>query len=116
MRCVEVIECTVTDGAMPDFVNAVQQWERAALRHPAAPGHHAVLFDQESPARVTIVTQFRDIETADEFAASGLLDRFMEGVLRCVEPSTSRRRYDLFYAAGGEGPRAIFGETPRDDA
>ncbi len=114
MRCIEIMECTVSDGAMPDFVNAVQQWERAALAHPAAPMHHAVLLDEINPARVTIITQFADHETADRFAESNLIDQFMEGVLRCIEPSSSGRRFDLFYASGSGGPHAIFGELPHE--
>lgn len=111
MRCVEIIECTVADGGMQDFVNAVQQWERAALAHEAAPMHHAVLLDDINPARVTIVTQFADQETADRFADSNLIDQFMAGVLSCIEPSASGRRFDLFYASGSGGPHAIFGEA-----
>jgi hypothetical protein len=111
MRCIEVIECTVADGAMPDFVNAVQQWERAALAHPDAPMHHAVLLDDLNPARVMIITQFADQETADRFAESDLIDHFMAGVLRCIEPSSSGRRFDLFYASGSGGPHAVFGEV-----
>lgn len=98
---------------MPDFVNSVQQWERAALAHDSAPEHHAVLVDPEDPHKVMIVTQFADQETADAFADSGLLERFMEGVVRCSVGTAISRAYDLFYAAGGGGPRAIFGETPR---
>lgn len=113
MRCVEVLECTVADGAMQNFVNAVQQWERAALAHPDAPMHHAVLLDDINPARVTIITQFRDRETADRFAKSHLIDQFMTGVLNCIKPSASGRRFDLFYASGTGGPHAIFGENPK---
>ena len=111
MRCIEIIECTVADGAMTDFVNAVQQWERAALTHPDAPMHHAVLLDDINPARVIILTQFADQATADRFAESHLIDQFMAGVLSCIEPSSSGRRFDLFYSAGSGGPHTIFGEA-----
>ena len=39
---------------------------------------------------------------------------FMEGVVRCSIGTASRRSYELFYAAGADGPRAVFGETPRE--
>ena len=65
--------------------------------------------------RVLVITQFADEATAERFRESGLMGRFMEGVVRCSVGSADRRHYDLFYAAGGDGPRAIFGETPRDD-
>ncbi len=111
MRYVEVIECKVAGGAMQRFVNAVQQWERAAMEHPAAPIHHAVLVDDDEPSRVAIITQFADRETAERFRSDGLMDRFLDGVLSCLEAPAAARRYDLFYATG-DGPRAIFGETP----
>ncbi|MDH3731730.1 MAG: hypothetical protein OES13_11535 [Acidimicrobiia bacterium] len=114
MRCIEIIECTVADGGMPDFINAVQQWERAAMAHPDAPMHHSVLLDDINPARVTIITQFEDQETADRFSDSHLIDQFMAGVLKCIEPSASGRRFSLFYAAGTGGPHAIFGEQPKE--
>jgi hypothetical protein len=61
---------------------------------------------------VTIITQFADRETADRFSESNLIDQFMAGVLRCIEPSASGRRFDLFYASGSGGLHAIFGEPP----
>jgi len=114
MRHLSVTECIVAEGAMQDFVNSIQQWERAALAHEAAPEYHAVLVDPEQPGRVLVMTQFVDTETAEVFAESGLMERFMEGVVRCSIGSASRRSYDLFYAADGQGLRAVFGETPRE--
>jgi hypothetical protein len=114
MRHLSVTECVVADGAMQDFVNSVQQWERAALAHDAAPEYHAVLIDPERPGTVLVLTQFTDAETAARFASSGLMERFMEGVVRCSIGTASRRSYELFYAAGGDGPKAVFGETPRE--
>lgn len=114
MRHFKVTQCVVADGAMTDFVNSVQQWERAALAHEAAPVHHAVLVDPADPHKVMIVTQFADAASADAFAESGLLERFMQGVVQCSVGTAISNAYDLFYAAGSEGPRAIFGETPRN--
>ena len=114
MRHIEVTECRIADGRMSEFVNGVQQWERAAMSHDAAPSHQAVLIDPEDPARVLIITQFADGPTAERFAASGLLERFMQGVMQCSAGSATHRRYELFYAAG-EGPRAIFGEIPKEN-
>lgn len=98
---------------MPQFVNAVQQWERAAMAHEHAPLHHAVLVHPENPSNVLIITEFADRETSEAFAASGLLGKFMEGVVQCSIGTADRRHYDLFYAAG-QGERAIFGEVPSD--
>ncbi len=112
MRHVKVTQCRVADGSMTDFVNAVQQWERAALAGEDAPLHHAVLIDPDDPHQVMILTQFADRDSADRFAASGLLDRLTEHVVQCTVGSATARQYDLYYAAG-EGPRAIFGEPPR---
>ena len=113
MRHFEVTRCKVADGAMTQFVNAVQQWERAALAHENAPLHHAVLVDPEEPSEVLIITEFADREASEAFAASGLLGKFMDGVMQCSVGSAERGHYDLFYAAG-QGERAIFGELPRD--
>ncbi len=115
MRYLEVTECRVADGAMTEFINAVQQWERAAMAHDSAPAHHAVWFDPDDPATVLVVTQFDDPDTAQEFAASGLRDQFMEGVVQCSMGTATSRHYELFYATGKDGPRAIFGEAPRGE-
>ena len=84
------------------------------MAHPDAPMHHSVLLHDINPARVTIITQFEDQETADRFSDSHLIDQFMAGVLKCIEPSASGRRFSLFYAAGTGGPHAIFGEQPKE--
>ena len=98
---------------MPDFVNSVQQWERAAMAHEAAPSQHLVLMDPDDPGVVLIVTAFADRETSEAFAASGLMEAFMSGVVQCSVGTATRRHYDLFYATG-DGPRAIFGEAVRE--
>ena len=49
-----------------------------------------------------------------EFEGSGLMHRLMECLMRCTVGDASQRSYDLFYEAGGDGLRAVFGETPRD--
>jgi hypothetical protein len=112
MRHIKVTECRVADGAMQDFVNAVQQWERAAMAHEAAPIHHAVLLDPNDPSRVISITQFDSPEKAAEFAASGLMATFMEGVVQCSVGTATSNEYELFYATGAGGPRAVFGEVP----
>ncbi len=112
MRHIKVTECRVADGAMQDFVNSVQQWERAAMAHEAAPTHHAVLVDPSDPSRLISITQFDSAERAEEFAASGLMAAFMEGVVQCTVGTTTSSEYELFYAVGAGGPRAVFGEVP----
>ena len=42
---------------------------------------------------------------------SALAARMSE--MRSFEPSSSGRRFDLFYASGTGGPHAIFGENPK---
>jgi hypothetical protein len=113
MRHIEVMECRVADGSMVDFVSSVQRWERRAMDHEAAPIHHAVLVDPDDPARIVIITQFADQPTAQRFAESGMLGEFMEGVMQCSVGEVTRRGFELFYASGSDGPRAIFGEVPR---
>ena len=98
---------------MSEFINSVQHWERAAMAHESAPSQHLVLVDPDDPGLVLIVTQFADRATSEEFAASGLMESFMNGVVHCSIGTATRRHYDLFYAAG-DGPRAIFGEAPKD--
>ncbi len=114
MRHLSVTECMVAEGSMLDFVNSIQQWEQAAHAHQSAPEYHAVLVDPDRPVRVLVMTQFADSETADESEGSGLMHRLMECLMRCTVWDASQRSYDLFYAVGGDGLRAVFGETPRD--
>ena len=114
MRHIKVTECRVADGAMQDFVNSVQQWERAAMAHEDAPTHHAVLLDPDDPSRVISITQFDSPETAERFAASGLMATFMDGVIQCSVGTATSSDYELFYATGSGGPRAVFGEVPTD--
>ena len=114
MRHLSVTECMVAERSILDFVNSIQQWERAAHAHQSAPEYHAVLVDLDRPGRVLVMTQFSDGETADEFEGSGLMHGLMECLMRRTVGDTSQRSYELFYAAGGDGLRAVFGETPRD--
>ena len=116
MRYIELTECRVADGAMAQFINAVQQWERAAMAHPAAPSHHAVLIHPADPGVVLTITQFDDAETAEAFAESGLKEQLMTGVVQCSVGTATSKGYELFYAAGADGPRAMFGESPREEA
>jgi len=62
---------------------------------------------------VLVMTQFANSETADEFEGSGLMHKLMECLMRCTVGDASQRSYNLFSAAGGDGLRAVFGETPR---
>jgi hypothetical protein len=113
MRHVRVTECRVSPGGMTEFVNSVQQWERAALASAEAPEYHAVLVDEVDPAQVLIIEQFHDADHAARFDATGLHDRFLDGVMSCVDrTATSHRGYSLFYADGAAGKRAMFGEEP----
>ncbi len=114
MWLIKVTECRVADGAMRDFVNSVQQWERAAMAHEAAPTHHAVLVDPADPSRVISITQFDSPETAARFTASGLMAAFRDGVVQCSVGTATSNEYELFYATGTGGPRAVFGEVPPD--
>ena len=112
MQHIKVTECRVADGAMQNFVNSIQQWERAAMAHEAAPNHHALLVDPADPARVISITQFDSAEKAEAFAASGLMETFMDGVVQCSIGTATSNEYELFYAVGSGGPRAVFGEVP----
>lgn len=112
MRYVHVAEFEIDRARMRDFATAVQQWERLALGHTDGPDHHAVLVDTDEPTRVLVLTQFPDEEHARRFAESDLSRELMGAVLSCCRSTVSSRRYSVFYAAGTEGPRSIFGEVP----
>lgn len=106
-----VTECTVPLDRMQPFAQLVQQWEQDSLDAEDAPGVHAVYLNDREPSRVLVMTQFASREEAERFAASGRMAQFRQRVLACTahEPSTADG-YNLFYAAGSDGPRVVFGE------
>jgi len=77
---------------------------------PTAPLHHAVYLNRQDPSQALVITRFEDKNHADGFAATGLLDGFHERILSCVVDSTDAEGYDLYYAAGPDGPHVVFGE------
>ena len=103
-------QCQVRPGKMETFLRDVQQWEEDAMEVPEAPEYHAVYINRADPSHALIVTHFADKDHADAFAATGLLTGFQEKVLSCVVDDLDRVGYDLYYAAGPGGPRAVFGE------
>ena len=50
MRHLSVTECMVAEGSMLDFVNSIEQWERAVHANESAPEYHAVLVALDRPA------------------------------------------------------------------
>ncbi|MBT8206737.1 MAG: hypothetical protein HKN07_07700 [Acidimicrobiia bacterium] len=110
MHHIQVMEASVRAGKMPEFVHAVQHWERLALDDPDAPEYHAVYVGEADPHRLLVVTQFRDRATASRFTAAGLFDTFEEKVRHLLADVPQRTPFDLFYAAGSEGTNVIFGE------
>lgn len=112
MEYVHVAEFHVDESQMSAFLNAVHQWERAAFEDEDGPIAHEVLIDADSPTRVLVLTRFDSEEHAERFARSSLPNRLMAEVLRCCQSTESSRRYTVYYAAGREGSRVIFGKTP----
>ena len=112
MHHIQVMEARVLAGKMPELVYAVQHWERLALDDPDAPEYHAVYVGEDYPHQLFVITQFRDRATASRFAAAGLFDTFRDKVRHLLADEPRRRPFDLFYAAGSAGTKAIFGEDP----
>ncbi len=112
MQYVHVAEFHVDPSQMSAFLNAVQQWERAAFEDKDGPIAHEVLIDADTPTRVLVLTHFDDEGHAERFARSSLPNRLMAEVLRCCQSTESSRRYTVYYAADRRGSRVIFGETP----
>jgi quinol monooxygenase YgiN len=110
MSYILTTRCRVEPGKMELFLRDVQQWEEAAMSVPAAPEYHAVYLNRQDPSEALIITQFNDKDHADSFAETELLDSFHERILACVIDSPSADGYDLYYAAGTDGPRVVFGE------
>lgn len=110
MRYILTTRCRVQTGKMETFLRDVQQWEETALESPDAPGYHAVYMSRADPSQALIITQFDSKERADAFAETGLLDSFHDKILSCVIEPSDAEGYDLYYAAGNEGPRVVFGE------
>lgn len=110
MSYILTTRCRVQPGKMEVFLRDVQQWEEAALAAPTAPKYHAVYLGREDPSEALIMTRFDGKGHADAFAETGLLDSFHERILSCVIDSTAEEGFDLYYAAGTDGPRVVFGE------
>ena len=110
MHYILTTRCQVRPGQMETFLRDVQQWEEDAMEAPEAPEYHALYLNRAEPSHALIVTHFGNKEHADAFAATGLLGRFHETVLSCVVDELDAQGYDLYYAAGPGGPRAVFGQ------
>jgi hypothetical protein len=111
MGYVMVTECRVPMERMQLFTQLVQQWEQDVLDTEDAPELHAVYLREEDPSQVLIVTQFASRDEAERFAASGRMEQFRQHVLRCTaEAPSAPDGYTLFYAAGRDGTRVVFGE------
>lgn len=111
MHFMRVTECRIAPGRMQDFVATVQQWEQDARALESAPDFHGVYLQESDPSRVLIITQFPSRESAEEFSASGLDERFRERVMSCTEtPPAEVEGFDLFYATVSDGSRVVFGE------
>lgn len=113
MRFLTVTECKVPMARMQKFTNLVQQWEQEAVGVDGGPTMHAVYLHHRAPERVLVVTQFDNADDARAFVASGRLSEFHSKVLACTEERTTEPLdgWDLFYSAGADGSRTIFGET-----
>lgn len=111
MRFLTVTECRVPLARMQDFTNLVQQWEQEAVGVPGGPTLHAVYLHHNAPERVLVVTQFASLEDARAYVATGKLSEFHSKVLACTaEPTDALDGWDLFYAAGADGMRVMFGQ------
>ena len=96
---------------MQEFTNLVQQWEQDAVGVEGGPELHAVYLHHNVPERVLVVTQFASVDDAREYVAAGKLSDFHSRVLACTaEPTDALDGWDLFYAAGADGTRVMFGQ------
>lgn len=96
---------------MQEFTNLVQQWEQDAVGVEGGPTLHAVYLHHHAAGRVLVVTQFASADEARDFLASGKLSDFHSRVLACTaEPTEALDGWDLFYAAGADGTRVMFGQ------
>jgi heme-degrading monooxygenase HmoA len=112
MRFLTATECRVPLARMKEFTNLVQQWEQRAVGVEGGPSLHAVYLHHHAPERVLVVTQFDSVDDARAFVAAGMLSDFHTKVLACVEaPTEALDGWDLFYAAGSDGRRVMFGES-----
>ena len=111
MRFLTVTECRVPLARMQEFTNLVQQWEQDAVGVEGGPTLHAVYLHHNVPERVLVVTQFASVDDAREYVAAGKLSDFHSRVLACTaEPTDALDGWDLFYAAGADGMRVMFGQ------
>ena len=111
MSYILTTQCRVQPGKMETFLRDVQQWEEAAMAAPTAPQFHAVYLKRDDPAEALIINRFDSKEHADGFTGTGLLDGFHERILFCVVDKPRAEGYDLYYAAGPDGPHVVFGEN-----
>ena len=110
MHYILTARCQVRPGEMETFLRDVQQWEEEAMEAPEATQYHALYLNRADPSNALVITHFNNKEHADAFAATGFLDRFRESILSCAIDHVDAEEFDLYYAAGPGGPRAVFGE------
>ena len=112
MRFLTVTECRVPMARMQEFTNLVQQWEQSAVGVEGGPTLHAVYLHHSVPERVLVVTQFASVDDARDFVGAGKLSEFHSKVLACTEePTEALDGWDLFYSAGSDGSKVIFGQS-----
>jgi hypothetical protein len=111
MRFLNVLECRVPMKQMQEFTTLVQRWEQDFVGGEGGPRLHAVYLNDADPSRVLVITQFDSKTDSDEFAAGGKLAGFYESVLACTgERPVASEGWDLYYAAGPDGRKTVFGE------
>ena len=111
MHYLSVTECRVPMGRMQQFTTLVQRWEQDVVGVPGGPELHAVYLGSDDPARVLVVTQFASKEDAEAFLATGRLQEFRDSILACTgEAPLIGEGWELFYAAGADGTRIVFGQ------
>ena len=111
MRYLQVVESRVVRGKMQEFTAAVQQWQRAVLAHDDGPVHQSVLVDTTDPARVLLLTEFRDEDHARRFTLAGLNQSLLERIDSCCAIAGHGSAYTVYYESGKQGPEVKFGKT-----
>jgi hypothetical protein len=103
--------CRVTMSQMQDFTTRIQNWEQDVIGSPEAPEYHGVYLAHDDPSTVVIELRFADSEVADACIAAGHIGRLRDEVITCTASDPGAfDRYDLFYGAGRDGARTVFGE------
>ncbi len=96
---------------MQQFTALIQQWEQDALRAPDRPESHSVYLHNADPSHVLVVTEFPSREAAERFEQTGMIVRLHDDVIACTgEDPIASEGYDLYYRAGADGRRTVFGE------